>query len=117
MPGDSVIVTRVNVLSTGKAGAGSSKVPGRPLQQWSRVWIEAPPPISVGARTLTLVAERRVAIPMYYQRRAADTLVIIAGVAITSVLTRHLDIGLRDNSITRTTQSYDRTFGEILSSV
>ena len=57
MPGDSVIVTRVNVLSTGKAGAGSSKVPGRPLQQWSRVWIEAPPPISVGARTLTLVAE------------------------------------------------------------
>ena len=116
MPGDSVIVTRVNVLSTGKAGAGSSKVPGRPLQQWSRVWIEAPPPISVGARTLTLVAEQRVAMPMY-PRIAADTLVIIAGVAITAVLTRHLDIGLRDNSVTRTTQTYDRTFGEILSSV
>ena len=79
-----MIVTRVNVLSTGKAGAGSSKVPGRPLQQWSRVWIEAPPPISVGARTLTLVAEQRVAMPMYYQRIAADTLVIIAGVAISN---------------------------------
>ena len=83
MPGDSVIVTRVNVLSTGKAGAGSSSVPGRPLLQWSRVWSEAPPPISVGARTLTLVARSREwqcqCIRGYI---AADTLVIIAGVAI-----------------------------------
>ena len=36
-----------------------------------------------------------------YPRMAADTVVIIAGVAITAVLTRHLDIGLRDNSISR----------------
>ena len=49
---------------------------------------------------MTLVAEQRLAMPMY-PRMAADTVVIIAGVAITAVLTRHLDIGLRDNSISR----------------